>query len=188
MRLSRSNYMIASQGNLKSPGCSFIKVKPGFRRTWKFWKYGLFVASSGKLGKFQIKKKIVKFFVATNSLIFWLLNKLLVNTMIFLSNTIVGEGWRGYTEVDTPGQGKRVKIGRKSVVALYGWWSTHFLLVRNSGGNYVFAAPLRKMTSLFEWKLRKTQGNFFWTFLSETWKQMAMKMAEVLFLAIFSWG
>ena len=169
MRLSRSNYMIASPGNLKSPGCSFIKVKPGFRRTWKFWKYGLFVANSGKLGKFQIKKKNRKIFCGHQFFDFLTIEQAFSQYYdISLSNTIVGEGWRGYTEVDTPGQGKRVKIGRKSVVALYGWWSTHFLLVRNSGGNYVFAAPLRKMTRLFEWKLRKTQGNFFWTFLSET--------------------
>ena len=117
MRLSRSNYMIASQGNLKSPGCSFIKVKPGFRRTWKFWKYGLFVANSGKLGKFQIKKKIVKFFVATNSLIFWLLNKLLVNTMIFLSVILLwargGEGTQKWTPQDR-------ERGSKLVENL--WW------------------------------------------------------------------
>ena len=105
----------------------------------------------------------------------WLLNKLSVKTVIFHSviqlRTKSGE--------DTP-QGKRVKIGHpKSVEDLYGWWSTHFLLVKNLEKRIFLLLHSRKMIWLFELKLK-----MFWTFLSEHWNGLTRFLLLVIYNAL----
>lgn len=77
---------------------------------------------------------------------------------------VAQEGWKGYVKVNTSEQGKRVKIDGESAEVHYGSWSTHLLVVKNSGKKVYLLLHSGKMIWL------KTHGNsrkMFQIFLSK---------------------
>ena len=77
---------------------------------------------------------------------------------------VAQEGWKGYVKVNTSEQGKRVKIDGESAEVHYGSWSTHLLVVKNSGKKVYLLLHSGKMIWL---KTHGNSGKMFQIFLSK---------------------
>ena len=63
-------------------------------------------------------------------------------------------------------RGRRVKFGQKFAEAPYGWWSTYFLLVKNSGKKVSICCSIQEK---WDGYLNGNSESMFLTFLFEPW-------------------
>ena len=131
--------------------------EPG--KTWKTWKYNHFLATQRKFWLFfKNLEKIRKIFSGHQFSDFLTIEQALSEYYYVLGS---GEEGRGYIQVDTPEQGKRVKFSRKSAQVLYRWWSTHFKLVKKSGKKASICCSVQGKWHDYLWKPRETQEKCF---------------------------